>query len=312
MAQVALIGEVMMELSPHAVTTDSSPVMALSFAGDTYNTCVYLARLGINTDYVTLLGDDPYSLQILGRMRDENIGTDLITQTPGRTPGLYLIRNTPDGEREFFYWRKEAPARELFSSPEMTEQLLQKLKHSEYIYLTGVTLAIIGETARALLLNTLKTLRASGAKVVFDSNYRPRLWKDVDEARTVMGNILSVSDIALLTLEDEQALWNHSSIDACIKHNKTLGISELIIKRGAQDTHVIYEQQQFQIAVPPVNNIVDTTGAGDSFNAGYLAARIKGATPAEAAEQGNHCASIIIRYRGGVIEKSIFKSELNA
>ena len=112
MAHIAAIGEVMVELSPFTSnTTDQREMMALSYAGDTYNTSVYMARLGLQTDYVTLLGDDPYSKQILQRMSDEKIGTDMINQLPGRSPGLYIIRNTPDGEREFFYWRFFAPVK---------------------------------------------------------------------------------------------------------------------------------------------------------------------------------------------------------
>src|ERR1700712_5243574 len=124
MTRIAAIGEVMVELAPFPISAseiNNRDVMALSFAGDTYNTSVYMSRLGLQTDYVTNLGEDPYSQKIIERMTNENIGTDLIQRLPGRSPGLYIIRNTPDGEREFFYWRKEAPARELFSTAEASD-----------------------------------------------------------------------------------------------------------------------------------------------------------------------------------------------
>src|SRR5690606_13997285 len=134
---------VMVELAPFPVADNAGrEIMSLSFAGDTYNTSVYMSRLGVNVDYVTQLGQDPYSEQILARMQQDKIGTALINQIPGRSPGLYIIRNTPDGEREFFYWRKEAPARELFNTEASALSLADKLANVDIVYLSGITLAI--------------------------------------------------------------------------------------------------------------------------------------------------------------------------
>ena len=313
MAHIAAIGEVMVELSPFTNnTTDNREVMALSYAGDTYNTSVYMARLGLQTDYVTLLGDDPYSKQILQRMSDENIGTDMINQLPGRSPGLYIIRNTPDGEREFFYWRKEAPARELFSTTEQAARLVAQLTSCDCVYLSGITLAIIGEASRQILLTALQQLRAAGVRIAFDSNFRPRLWRDKNEAQQAMLAILQFTDIALLTLDDELLLWGDDSVQGCVDRYKHTAVKELILKRGASDTIIIQDGQETRVPVPLVKNIIDTTGAGDTFNAGYLAARLNGASAADAAKQGTRCAGIIIRYRGGVIDKAVFEQELSA
>lgn len=311
MTHIAAIGEVMVELSPAPGNTPGNrETMALSYAGDTYNTSVYMARLGLQTDYVTNLGDDPYSAQILQRMADENIGTGMINQLPGRSPGLYIIRNTPDGEREFFYWRKEAPARELFSTTATTQQLIQQLKVCNCVYLSGITLAIIGEQSRVNLLHALQTLRGQGVMIAFDSNFRPRLWQNREEAQQAMLAILQHTDIALLTLDDEKLLWGDDSIQGCVTRYKHTGISELILKRGADETVIFNGPEEIRVAVPPVQNIIDTTGAGDTFNAGYLAARLNGASPLDAAKQGTRCAGIIIRYRGGVIDKDVFAREL--
>lgn len=311
MAKVAAIGEVMVELAPYPVKDpDSREVLALSFAGDTFNTAVYMARLGVNTTYITNLGDDPYSAQILQRMSDENIDTQLINTLTGRSPGLYLIRNTSDGERQFFYWRKEAPARELFSDPTAAHHLTQQLKKFDCVYLSGITLAIITEQARETLLQSLQELRAAGVTIAFDSNYRPRLWPDKITAQQTIMAVLQHTDIALLTLDDEQLLWGEDSIQSCVNRYQNTSITELVIKRGASDTIVITDGQELHVPVPPVDNIVDTTGAGDTFNAGYLAARLNKKSVIEAAQQGTRCAGIIIRYRGGVIDKTAFMREL--
>jgi 2-dehydro-3-deoxygluconokinase len=321
MAHIAAIGEVMVELAPFPIDTPEAlnssagkgrDIMALSFAGDTYNTSVYMSRLGLQTDYVTNLGEDTYSQKIIARMTNENIGTNLIQRLPGRSPGLYIISNTPDGEREFSYWRKEAPARELFSTPEASEVLFQKLKQCDCVYLSGITLAIIGEASRQNLLAILEKLRTAGVTIAFDSNYRPRLWRDKQEAQTAMLQVMQHIDIALLTLDDELLLWGDDTIEGTKKRYENCKLRELILKRGAEDAVIITANSQVHIPVPHVANVIDTTGAGDTFNAGYLAARLQNASAEDAARQGIRCAGIIIRHRGAVIEKSVFDKELGA
>lgn len=310
MAKIAAIGEVMVELSPFPTANNNDrEIMALSFAGDTYNTSVYMSRLGLATEYVTQLGDDPYSQQIIQRMQNENIGTNLVKQIPGRSPGLYIIRNKPDGEREFFYWRKEAPARELFNTPESADVLYKSLSSFDCIYLSGITLAIIGETSRQILYKTLQQLRAAGVRIAFDSNYRPRLWRDKNEAQQAMLSIMQYTDIALLTLDDEQLLWGDDSVSGCKQRYAQFHLGELVLKRGADDAIIITPDAEIRIPVPPVAGVVDTTGAGDTFNAGYLAGRLMDKSLEDSAKQAIHCAGIIIRYRGAIIDKTIFDKE---
>lgn len=311
MTRIAAIGEVMIELSPYLTAQEESrEIKALSFAGDTYNTAVYMARLGMDTCYATALGDDPYSDQILQSMRDEGIGAELVTRVPERNPGLYIIHNSPEGEREFYYWRGEAPARELFSDPTASVKLYRQLEHFGCVYLSGITLAILTESARENLLKCVAKLRAKGVRIAFDSNYRPRLWASIGQAQAAMKAVLQHTDIALLTLDDEYQLWGDDSIEGCKKRYADADIKELILKRGSDDTVIIIDGEQQEVAVTPVEQVIDTTGAGDTFNAGYLAARLQGASAAEAAQQGNRCAGIVIQQRGGVMPKEIFAAEL--
>lgn len=312
MTRIAAIGEVMVELAPwHGAIGETRELKVLSYAGDTFNTAVYLARLGVSTEYVTLLGDDSHSDRILALMADESIGTAAITRLPDTCPGLYMISNTADGEREFTYWRKEAPARQLFGSDDATVLLAEQLAGCNAVYVSGITLAIIPEAARLRLLDFLKNFRANGGHVAFDSNYRPRLWQSSAEAQQAVLAIMAQTDIALLTLDDEQLLWGDDSLESCRERYRRSPWQELVLKRGAREVVVLTPEQQQSVPVPPVDGVVDTTGAGDSFNAGYLAARLQGATPAQAAAAGIRCAAIVIRHRGGVIDRSTFLQEYN-
>lgn len=307
MARIAAIGEVMVELAPYPVESETDrEIMAVGFAGDTFNTAVYMARTGIKTDYVTLLGDDPYSSKILELAASENIGTCMIETMAGRLPGVYLIHNTPDGEREFFYWRKEARARELFAHKHHTEELMEFLMTCEYVYFSGITLAIISAESREILLNFIDEYRAKGGIFCFDINYRPHLWNDQIHAQRVMKNMMKHADMALLTLDDEEMLWGDGSIEATIERYRDCGISELVLKRGAKEVVVKTPEQELHVHVPKVEGVIDTTGAGDSFNAGYVSARVKGYDCETAAKHGIHVASIVIRNRGAIVRKQNF------
>ena len=307
--KLAALGEVMVELAPQAAGQkdgggQARALLAQSYAGDTYNTAVYIARGGVSVSYVTLLGDDPYSEEVLTRLADEGIDTSAIARLPGRCPGLYMIQNTPDGERYFTYWRGEAPARELFADPTRREALKAHLMQMDCLYLSGITLAIMGAEARAELLAFLAAYRAQGGRVAFDSNYRPRLWASADAAREVVAQFLQQADMALLTFEDEQALWGDKRPGSCVKRNSGFGVTELVIKRGAEPVLLQVDGALTAIDVPPVSSVVDTTGAGDSFNAGYLAARLQGASPEQSIAAGNRCAARVIGHRGAIIPRA--------
>lgn len=300
----------MVELAPYpeAKNTDQE-IMALGFAGDTFNTAVYMARTGTQTDYVTLLGDDPYSSQIIDLAASEGIGTNMIETMSGRLPGMYMIRNTADGEREFFYWRKEARARELFAEKSHTERLTRQLMTCDYLYFSGITLAIISQHSREVLLSFVDEYRAAGGVFCFDINYRPRLWDCQEQAQKVMMDMMEHADMALLTLDDEEQLWGDGSIEATVERYKDCGIRELILKRGAKEVVAVVDGEEVHIPVPRVDGVIDTTGAGDSFNAGYVSARVKGHDFRSAVEHGVHVASIVIRHRGAIVKKHKFAAE---
>ncbi|MBC6904275.1 sugar kinase [Saccharophagus sp. K07] len=315
--QILAIGEVMLELAP-AGEFNGKKLMALGYAGDTYNTSIYLARLGVRTAYFTRLGDDPYSRELLQIMVQEGLDTASIEAVPGRTPGLYLIANQPNGERNFSFWRGQSPAREMFSTKESSSALEKRLQEVNTAYFSGVTIGILSDEARATLLCALAEFRARGGKVIFDNNYRPQLWRDRAHAQLAMDQSLAVADIALLTDDDAERLWGSGKPEDILDRCITAGVSEVVLKRGPNPVVVAIEprdgqyQQRIQVEVPPVAKVVDTTAAGDSFNAGYLAARFAGENIDRAAARGSRCAGVVIQHRGAIVEREIFLREISA
>src|SRR6185437_3942631 len=229
---IACVGECMIEL------TQRDPAsMALSYAGDTLNTALYLARVAppgrIAVDYVTALGDDPYSDAMLAAWRAERIGTAAVARLPGKLPGLYLIHLDEDGERRFFYYRSAAAARALFADP-ATLPGLAPLARCDLVYFSAITLSILGEDARKRFLAALEEARAKGGRVAFDSNYRPAGWPDAATARRVVARFLPHVNIALPTFEDERLLFGDADPAATARRYAAHGIAETAVKLGVE------------------------------------------------------------------------------
>ena len=298
--RIALIGECMIELQQRA---DGS--LLQSFGGDTLNTAVYLSRtLGDRgaVDYVTALGDDSFSDAMCERWAEENIGLQRVQRLPGRLPGLYCIQTDAAGERRFLYWRNEAAVRECFTTP-AAAPILAALPDYDVLYFSGVTLAVLGEQGRARLIETLVEARRRGAQVVFDNNYRPRLWASIEAARAAYRSVLPYVELALLTVEDEQALFGYADTDAVFAAYGQFGTPEVVLKRGAEACLIRCDGESYEIPAQRVERVVDTTAAGDSFSAAYLASRLLGGTPAEAAESGHLLASRVIQVPGALMPK---------
>ena len=301
--RVASIGECMVEFS---AATDG--LFARGFGGDTLNTALYLARLGVDTSYVTALGDDPLSDAMLAAWEAEGIKTDEVMRLPGRLPGLYMIERDARGERSFLYWRDRAPAREFFDRAD--DAALERLSRFDWLYLSGISLSLYGEKGRTRLTELLGAARQNGGRVAFDGNYRPRGWGDAATARRAFNDILPLVDLALPTLEDEQALFADADAACCIARLKDAGIKEIIVKRGPLGCLIDAEGGFLDIPPHKVVRPVDTTAAGDSFNAGYLAARIGGASPIEAARTGHRLAGIVIMSPGAVIVREAMPKDI--
>jgi 2-dehydro-3-deoxygluconokinase len=299
--RIALIGECMIELQQRA---DGS--LQQSFGGDTLNTAVYLSRaLGdrASVDYVTALGDDSFSDAMCQSWAEENIGLDRVQRLPGRLPGLYCIQTDAEGERRFLYWRNEAAVRDCFTTP-AAAPILAALPDYDVLYFSGITLAVLGEQGRGKLIETLIEARRRGAKVVFDNNYRPRLWASVDAARAAYRSVLPYVELALLTLDDEQALFGHADSEAVFAAYEQLGTPEVVLKRGAEACLIRCAGQSYEVPGQRVERVVDTTAAGDSFSAAYLASRLMGGSPVAAAEAGHLLASRVIQVPGALIPRS--------
>jgi len=296
--RTACIGECMIEL---AGLDFAQGTARIGFAGDTANTATYLARLGVPTAYVTNVGRDSLSDALVARLAGEGIDTSLVGRHPDRLPGLYAIETDARGERSCRYSRSDSSARTRFSG---IGPGLADLSAFSTLYVSGLTLAILSASVRHRLVTALGSLRAQGRRVVFDPNYRPRLWRDADEAREAFAAIWAVTTLALPSHDDETALWGDADATATARRLTALGVGEIVVKDGAAGPLLSVGGPTDRLATAPAEPVVDTSGAGDSFNAGYIAARLGGAAPRDAALAGHRLAATVIGHHGAIIPRT--------
>jgi 2-dehydro-3-deoxygluconokinase len=288
--RIVVVGEGMVELSRHGAGWQ------LGYGGDTLNTAIHLARLGDDVAFVTALGSDPFSDDLRAGWSNEGLDTGLILTDPTRQPGLYAIRTDPQGERSFSYWRSDSAARGLFAL-DGVDAVLAAAEQADLLCYSLITLAILPPAARDALFALCARVRRRGGRVAFDGNFRPLLWSSPDEARSARDAAIACADIGLPTLEDESALSGAEDADAVAAHWSTIGAAETIVKLGAAGCRL----PDGRIVAPPARlNPIDTSGAGDAFNAGYLHARLAGATIENAALAGHRLAGWVITHPGAI------------
>ncbi len=274
----------------------------LAFGGDTLNTAVYLARLGFQPAYLTALGDDPYSDELLERWRSEGVRTDLVARCAGRLPGLYAIRTDERGERRFYYWRSSSAARALLSLP-ACDTLLAAAAGADLLYLSGITLSLYEPRERVKLHALAERVRKHGGEVAFDPNFRPACWPSSADARDAIEALAPLVSLALPTLQDEAALWGDATPEATAARWRRWGVREVAVKLGADGAYLAAEAACSLVPATKGVDVVDSTGAGDAFNAGYLAMRLQAASVAEAARFAHDLAAVVVRHPGAIVPR---------
>jgi len=291
---IVSIGECMLELSGRG-----GEDWRMGFAGDTLNTLWALRALAgpkRPVNYISAFGDDPFSRDQIAFFRDNGIGIGNSPIIPGARPGLYAITLT-GAERSFTYWRGDSAARQLASDP---ARLAKSLQSQSLVYFSGITLAILEDEPRNVLINAIGKARQAGSLIAFDANYRPRLWKSPEAAQRAINEALRVADIALPTFPDEKALYGDKASEATADRISAAGVREIVVKNGEAPALVRFEGYTESVPAVHVSQPVDTTGAGDSFNGSYLAARLVGLPPVEATKKAHAVAAAVVQVRGAL------------
>ncbi|MEO6186497.1 MAG: sugar kinase [Steroidobacteraceae bacterium] len=292
--RVVVAGECILEL------VRQGELWQLGAAGDSFTTGVYLQRLGARVRFFTALGTDPFSDEMLQTWASEGLDTSLVLRDPARLPGLHAIHSDDRGERCFYSWRQQAAVRQLFKLA-WIDTALQAAVECDLLYLTGITLSLFDATERRRWVELATQVRRRGGRVAFDPNYRPKGWASAAEARAAMESIAPLVSILLTTNDDEKLLFGHRRTADSVAHWRNAGVAEVVVKLGSEGAAVHSIAESMLVTVPDVVQVVDSAGAGDSFNAAYLAARMAGASMERSAHAGNLLAGAVVQGRGAVL-----------
>ena len=292
--RIAALGEPLLELQP----ADRGGVR-MAFGGDVANSMICLSRiLGAGTrriSLVTALGDSSYSAWLRGQLTRE--GIHVIEPPIAGEPGIYGLPLDPASGSGFSYWRSQSAARAFLQSadPGAFEALLGD---TQLLLVTGITLALCSHASFEHLCRWVERHR-DGCRLVFDCNFRRRLWDGESEARERIGTFERLSSLIATGAEDEKTLWGAEGTAQIVDRVSRLP-AEYLIRGGAEGCWVGSGQECQHVPTEPVAVIGDTAGAGDAHLASYMAARISGCDRTQAAAYANKAAAVIVSQRGSV------------
>lgn len=308
MKKIIIIGESMLELSPA-----DNQVWQQSFAGDVHSLAVYLRRCApsdLHVSFMSAVGQDNFSNHLITMLQDEDIDTSLTYKHPSKNLGLYMIHNSPTGERSFQYWRNDSAAKQVMH-----------LHHAQFssatfpapdqVFFSGISLAILEKDSRTLFWGFIHRLKQQGTQVIFDPNYRAKLWDSIEDCKAQYELAFHASNLVLPSLEDFTNLYQLDSAIAVSKFLSAYDIDEIIIKDGPAPIIYHSSQEQLEVAIEPVTQVIDTTAAGDSFNGSYLAARARGLNPENAIRFAAKISALVIQHKGAILNKELFMQHLS-
>lgn len=294
---IVCFGECMIELSRNPALD----AWRMGFAGDCANVAIYCARGGAGVGFLSAVGSDPYSEELRAFLGGEGVDCSLILTHPTRVPGLYAIRTDDRGERSFTYWRDQSAARDFFGLSGAGAALAEA-GQTRMLYLSGITLSLFDADGQAQVAELARTVRENGGEVVFDGNYRPRGWPGADIARAAFAQIAPHCSIVLPTFEDEAALYGDTDPHESLDRWHDAGARLVVVKMGDKGALFSQEGEASRLIPCPERRAPrDTTGAGDSFNAGFLTALLAGAEPEAAVLAGHRLAGEVVMHPGAII-----------
>ena len=297
--KILSIGECMAEFSPD----EQLGKFNLGFAGDTFNTAWYIANnhADVNSAYFSKVGDDELSDQMLKFMSDNQVDTTYIKTVTGSTIGLYLI-SLVNGERTFSYWRNKSAATFLGQN---VDDVGNAMKKQDMIYFSGITLAILDQNSRENLFSCLKSARRAGKKIAFDPNLRPKLWNDKKEMCDVIMAGANLSDIILPSFEDEATWFSDADPMSTLARYQNVGAETVVVKNAGDPVSFWSQHGTGTYLVESVEKIIDSTAAGDSFNAEILVGLLREIPLADAINNAANLAKKVLMGQGALVKISI-------
>ncbi len=241
--------------------------LELKIGGAESNVAIALSRLGVSAGWVSFLGDDEPGQLVLDRVRAEGVDTSRVRRLRDHPTGLYLREQVGAATRVYYYRQGSAASA---MGPNAFDP--DYLEGAEFLHLTGITPALSEECRRFVLWAAGKA-GESGTRLSFDVNYRSKLWSP-ERARTFVEEILPHVGLLMVGDEEARALWGRDD-EEFLRQLAGMGPQEVVLKKGKEGSVVVLKGEVLEQPAFPVGE-VDPVGAGDAFDAGYLAGHLWG------------------------------------
>ncbi len=292
MIDILGIGEALIEYSEQ-----SNGIYRQSFAGDVLNTLYYASRLGCRVSFFSQFGQDSFTNDLLAFLDRNKIDRQRCIRSTDKNNGLYIIRNTKDGEPSFTFFRENSAARETFVSNEIGD-IKQFVQDAKVLMISAIGLAVFYNIES--LIELLK-FKPSGQRIYFDANVRESLWKDKERLRQWLVELAPIVDVLSISVSDDEKLFSKRPPAEILEYYVSLGYQTVILRNGADDVLLYANNSIDIIPIEKVNSVIDATGAGDAFNAGYICSMLKQYSPRESVVNGNRAARQVLSHHGGIV-----------
>lgn len=294
MKDVITIGDAMITLNPSSTgPMRFVPSFDRKVGGAELNLAIGCARLGLNTGWISRLGNDEFGKYIFNFVRGEGINVSEVKLVDGYPTSLNFKEILEDGSGKTFYYRSNSPTTTL------TEESLVEsyFENTKLLHITGVFIAIEKEKNLRVIKEAIKLAKKHGLLISFDPNIRLKLWSK-EEAKMTLSEILPNVDILLTGVDEAELLLGVSEPKKIIDESKKLGISYIGIKQG-ENGSVGYHSGKY-IEAPPVKpkKVVDTVGAGDGFDAGFIYGVLNGWSLEKTLHFANTIGSMVVSVSG--------------
>jgi dehydrogluconokinase len=281
---VALFGEAMLLLvADRPGPLENAEAFHKRTAGAETNVAIGLSRLGLKVGWASRLGTDSMGRYLIATMKAEGIDCSHVICDPTQRTGFQFKGRVTDGSDPPVEYHRKGSAASQMGPADVDEAWLRSARH---LHATGVFPAI-SDTSLQAAIKTMDVMRAAGRTISFDTNLRPTLWSSTETMRHWINELASRADWVLPGIEEGLLLTGHTQPEDVARFYRERGAKLVVVKLGAEGAY--YDSDVAgtgRIDGFPVQEVVDTVGAGDGFAAGVVSALLEGKSVPEAVRRG--------------------------
>ncbi|MGQ9721416.1 MAG: carbohydrate kinase family protein [Candidatus Jordarchaeum sp.] len=298
--KVIAIGEILIDfVASEPVSYIDTPSFLKCFGGAPMNTIVGVSRLGVSSGVITAVGDDPFGRFLTVELRKNRVDVSHVTIKKGKRTTITFVANDPEtGERSFLFYRKPW-------SGDTADSLLE-IKDIDQNYVAGASIlhisgfALSQNPCRNAIFRAMDYAGKAGVRISFDPTLRLDMWDSLKVLRKTYEKALKSSDIATFSREEAEYIFRTNNPEEAAHKALRYGIKIVGIKLGNKGSIIMNDGGE-KIESPAFKvKPIDTTGAGDGWNAGLLVGLVKKWDLEKCITVANAIGALVVTKRGAI------------